>query len=393
MTEQLPSDRQRAARIALAVLAGALGTALIGAAVWAVFGPRPPETPAIDAGQPSAESSVTTAPPPVSQESSSTSSPPQPPSSGSVRPPKPSSPSRAAMVAYRKDGRIWVSGENGQNPQAVSFGYRTYSLSPDGKTLAIVPGDGEPTVGTSEAPGVALLDLTRTAMDAAAETPSWAGTSEWLAFAGASAKRPAVFRLDAAGAPLRRVAMPASSPRASADGRHVAYRAGGAGSRAPIEVARSTGGSTRPVPGSEVAVAWSWGAEGSLYFVVPGKAPGSWRLLRAAVPYESTTSAGSFEVPAPAFSVADSAVSPDGRRVLISAIGDDDYSRLWVLDIRAKRIRAIPTRRDAYSYGWSADGSRVLYFEGNTYQGEPTALMSCRVDGSGRRIVVPGAYR
>ena len=44
MTERMPDDRARTARIALAVLAGALGTALFAAGLWMVFRPEPHAT-------------------------------------------------------------------------------------------------------------------------------------------------------------------------------------------------------------------------------------------------------------------------------------------------------------------------------------------------------------
>jgi hypothetical protein len=85
-------------------------------------------------------------------------------------------------------------------------------------------------------------------------------------------------------------------------------------------------------------------------------------------------------------------VSPDGAKVFAAAGGDDRYSRLWVVDIASGKFFAIQTRRDAYPCCW-ADSARILYFEGNTYQGEPSVLASILTDGTGRVPIVTGAYK
>ena len=83
-------------------------------------------------------------------------------------------------------------------------------------------------------------------------------------------------------------------------------------------------------------------------------------------------------------------VSPDGGSVLLSAMGDDGYSRLWVVNVESGRFSALTTRRDAYPYAWDGQG-RVLFFEGNTFQGETGALVSALPDGTSRHFVVTGA--
>lgn len=401
MSEQIPSDKQRAARIALAVLAGALGTALVAGGLWLAFRPRPAKVPEQSSIEPAEETSTETTSAPGSADSTATTSTPP---GDTKQPEKPGasgglfgfgrSPRRAAKVAYRAGGKIWVAGENGKGAVAVCYGYRSYRLSPDGKVLAVVPDASEPLGPQSSASSVRLLDVRRSAVDAAPEKPSWAGTSAWLVFAGGSAGSLGSYRLDSSGAALRRLASPGSSPKASTDGKSVCFlRPPSDGGVPELVVASSTGGSPSVVGGSRGATSWDWGPGEALYFVRSGSQRGTWELWLSTAPYAKSSRVGSVDLAPPAFALADISVSRDGKRVLAQAMGDDDYSRLWVFDSADRRFHTISTRRDAYPYGWSADGSRVLYFEGNTYQGEPTALMSCKADGSGRRVVVEGAAR
>ncbi len=84
-------------------------------------------------------------------------------------------------------------------------------------------------------------------------------------------------------------------------------------------------------------------------------------------------------------------VSPDGRRLLYAAHGDDGYSRTFVLGLDGSEPVPFTVRWDTYPQTWSADSHRVFFIEGNAFQGEPTKLMSARTDGFGRTEVVPGA--
>ena len=140
------------------------------------------------------------------------------------------------------------------------------------------------------------------------------------------------------------------------------------------------------------ALSWAWGPKGELYFTRPTDDTETWDLWAAAPPRFSAKKVGSLNLVAPAYLMHGLAVSPDGTYVLAVATGDDEYSRMWVFDVERRRFSSLGTRRDAYPYGWSAEGA-VLYFEGNAYQGESSALMSIRPDGTGRRMVVSGAQR
>jgi len=91
------------------------------------------------------------------------------------------------------------------------------------------------------------------------------------------------------------------------------------------------------------------------------------------------------------FGYASLMLSPDGQRLLYAEAGDDGYSRASIVPVAGGTPVLLTVRRDTYPLGWSADGNSVFFVEGNAFQGEPTALMSVRADGMGRRTVVAGA--
>lgn len=402
--EPMPNDKQRAARIALAVLAGALGTTLVAGGLWVAFKPRPSEAPrqteirpaeetkpeTLTGGAGSSESTETTAP---AGEDDGDKNGGAPPTGGGLFGGG-SSMRRAAKVAYRKGGKVWVADESGKNAVAVTFGYNAYALSPDGNTLAVVADVHEPLAPRAETPKIKLLDVKLKSLDAVSEQPSWAGTSAWLAFTVRVNDAAGVKRIDASGSDEKTLATQGSAPKVSLDGKAVCYLGGSSGAVPSLVVANEGGGSSSAtVGGSQGALSWGWGPKAELFFAKSSSTPGTWELRRSRAPYDTSQRLGMLELTPPAFALHDIHVSPDGRRVVLSSFGDDEFSRLWVFDVSGARFHTISTRRDAYPYGWSANGSRILYFEGNAYQGEPSSLMSCRPDGSGRTVVVEGAAR
>ena len=84
-------------------------------------------------------------------------------------------------------------------------------------------------------------------------------------------------------------------------------------------------------------------------------------------------------------------LSPDGSRLMYATTGDDGYSRAAVVSASGGTPSELARRRDTYPLGWSADGSYVYFIEGNAWQGESTALVRTRPDGSGRTVIVQGA--
>jgi hypothetical protein len=187
------------------------------------------------------------------------------------------------------------------------------------------------------------------------------------------------------------VAESAAAPSVSVDGAYIAYGpAEQMGGDEPVHVrAAGTKQAEKAVTGSIGAVSWGWGPGPALYFTKPGAGQVSWELWEAKPPSFRGTRLGAVDLVAPAFAFGDLLPSPDGRYILLAAVGDDAYSRMWVADLVEGRFSQIETRRDAYPLSWGSDG-RVLFFEGNTYQGESGVLASVLPDGTSRRLIVTG---
>jgi Tol biopolymer transport system component len=83
--------------------------------------------------------------------------------------------------------------------------------------------------------------------------------------------------------------------------------------------------------------------------------------------------------------------SPDGSQLAMSALGDDGYARTFLLSSSGGGAIKLTQRRDTAFHSWSPSGKFLFLIEGNAFQGEPTALVRVRNDGSGRRTIVTGA--
>jgi len=406
VTVEVPSDSSRTRRIALAVLAGVLGTALLGIGVWAVMRPPDPGVTQTEI-EPAEQTTEPTAPPlpgtkpggetPGGETPGGETAPGgQPPAAEAPDATAPEvAPVGAPRVAFALGGRIHVAEEDGSGAVAVAPQAGAYALSPDGATLAMV--SVQPFEGAEQPGTLVLFDTATGAMrsvgvGAVATPPSWAPDSGWLAFT-TQADTFRVDRVDTAGGAPTLLAAPGASPRVSRDGAFVAYaKTDQPEVGDPLHVVSARGGTPVSVGGGSGALSWDWGPSGTLYFTRPGDAEGVWELWVASAPGFKGKRVGSVALEAPTFALDDAVVSPDGSRVLLSATGDDGYSRLWVVDTKAGRFSAVSTRRDAYPYRWSADG-RVMYFEGNAFQGESSVLASVLPDGTARRPVVTGAQR
>jgi len=395
VTVEVPSDSTRTRRIVLAVLAVVLGTSLLAFGVWAATQPvgsgsqqteiepaeqtaEPSSTPAsgVSTGAASAESSAVGPP-------TSTAAPAQP---------SPADTATDERIAFVLGDRIYVAEQDGSGAVGVAPQARAYSLSPDGATLAVVY---DATEGATQPGTVTLFDTVTGAMrtvgsGAVPTPPMWAPDSSWLAYTSdTGALR--VYRVAANGGTPSLVAKPGAAPAVSRDGGFVAYaESDQLGSGGKLHVVPAGGGKAVAVRGGSAALSWSWGPNKTLFFTRPGETEGVWELWKASAPAFRGAKVGSVALEAPAFALGHVLVSPDGSMVLLSAMGDDEHARLWIADAASGRFSTIATRRDAYPLRWATDG-RVLYFEGNTYQGESSVLASILPDGTSKRPVVTGA--
>ncbi len=363
-------------RIVLVVVAGA--AVLLGAAVvlWALSSGGGSDEGADVAGKvvggPAADPPASTGDTPSADVGAGASGSP-------TEPPGPEAAAgREPFVAYRADGALWVSGEDGRGAiRVVEAREGAFALSPDGGVLAAV----------DAARGVLVLVdvLSKTTVEFGRVMdlePSWAPDSSWVAFTIDSPKVQ-VIRVERDGSG-RRVLADGTGPRISPDGRSVAYLEAGT---ARLSVA-PVGGRGRIVPGVQLVGDYDWVTEGLLVYASPGPGPA---MLNRVAPDGSgaarlDTYGGSRPV---AFSRL--RVSPDRKWLAYAETGDDGYSRMWTIAWDGSGRRYLSVRRDDYPTGWSADGQRILFIQGNAGQGDPTALMEVRKDGTARLQVVEGA--
>lgn len=394
MTVEVPSDSSRTRRIALVLVVALVSVALTGVAVWATFfreddarqgqGSYCPAEPTTEQTS-TANPGTTTQTADVATNTTGSTPPANQPVDAVVRP----------KIAFVLGGRIYIAEQDGSSPVAVAPAGGAYALSPDNKTIALVADAS----GAAGAMGtVSLVDtssgmMTGLGQGARFAPPVWSTDSRWVFVATtASDGTSRIVRYARGDGASKMVATAASAVRASVEGDRIAY--GGALGDDPvaITVAKLDGGGAKVVSGSKGAPAWGWGPGQELYYVTESETPGTWQLNRALAPKFKGEPIATLTLSAPAFAVGEVLVSADGRYVLMSAVGDDAHSRLWVADVEGQRIGAIATRHDAYPVGWDSSG-RALLFEGNTFQGEPSVLVSVLPDGTSRRALVTGALR
>jgi hypothetical protein len=307
-------------------------------------------------------------------------------------------PGRAPYVAYRFAGAIWVSREDGSDAVKVAESVQgDFALSPDGSAVALVDqgvltlvnvtglsatviGDAEPHALAWEADSSSVLYL-RAVQGGHGETEVWRAPRR----AGA--------------APVKVVQ--AGAPAVASDGTIVALPVPGAfidpteGILWVLPSGRSARQTSTQGPPGACAV-----QGGTIAYAVTGMSyadsTGAEKQIDPEIRVMRADGSASRRIvgkPATArpFGYANLALSPDGQRLLYAEVGDDGYSRAWIVTLAGGTPLPLTVRRDTYPLGWSADGTSVFLIEGNEFQGEPTALISVRADGTARRTVVQGA--
>ena len=301
-------------------------------------------------------------------------------------PPAPAVPTlvRAPLLAYHVGPQLFVAHGDGSAPTEVgTLDVAAMSLSPDGKTLAVV------TNASNGEHRLVLLDVATRAQTVVGPAepvpPAWEASSASLVYQ-LGAHSPRIHRVRRNGTGDVEV-LQGGNPGVSPDGRVVIASeptAGGTGGL--LRVFRS--GSASTIDTQSFASALTGGTSAIWFATADGGYAGGevWSvgygggsMRRLAVLPDVGPSSPEAIVP-----------SPTQRELLVQVLGDDGFSRLFVVDLTG-RVTPITSRRDAYPVGWSADGRRVLFVEGNTLLGEPTLLVSARSDGTGKRVLIEGA--
>jgi len=384
MTVPIPDEAAQKQRIAL-IAAGSVAAVLVVAGIgWAVLRPHNATvtprtfTPAEEttASGPATSSAVASA---LAGEGASG-------TAGSGTGGGSSAGMRSAKIVFRLGNSLYVANEDGSGAVALKVAESEYALSPDGTSLAVIRGgklniltvaSGQVTVGS----------------DAEQVAPVWMPDSSAVLYVRAGADGvPAVWRVARDGSGGKLVG-PGQGVAVSPNGTAFALLPSEAAGDAPQVTVIPASGAAKKISvsgGEPVAAAvganrvfistlspegrtaiWTSGLDGSARR----------ELVGAAAANDKATTYGRL------------LLSPDGQSLAYTTDGDDGYSRIWVVPVSGGSPRQVTARRDGYPLGWTADGSAIVFFEGNSFQGESSALWRSDPDGMHRQMIVSGAIQ
>jgi hypothetical protein len=292
--------------------------------------------------------------------------------------------------AFHIGNSLYVAKEDGKTISPMHIVGTNYALSPDGRTVAaiekgklVVAKVGEHLLATSpETPG----------LSAEAVAPAWAPDSSGFYFVRTNKDgMPRIWRYDRATGAAVEVGA-GSEVVVSPDGKTIAVMPTEEDVTPVIGIQTLGSGAPRvtiKVPSGEpVAIALSR----DRVFVSSVSATGDSTLWSFA--YDGTDRHKLVTAAAVGGSSAtygEMMPSPDGSKLLFAADGDDGYSRLYIVPSAGGTLTAISGRRDGYALGWTRDATGILFIEGNSFQGQTTALLKSDLTGHRRTTLVKGA--
>lgn len=297
----------------------------------------------------------------------------------------------APLIAYRSDGSLWVAREDGSNPAKVApYKEGPFSLSPDGKRLAVVSG-GVMVIVRVETGAITIVG------PASSDRPQWLRDSSAVLYVRAASdgsEALEVWRVPASGVGARRI-LHGKAPRVADNGTIVALPemagAGSADSKGFMWVLRPSAAPERIVARGAVTAADVSGERVVYATLAPESeagGPAIWSTRLDGSDARKIVQAPSTDRP---FAFTEVCLSPDGRYLMAALTGDDGYARTQIVCLTTGKMIQLSLRRDTYPLGWNSDGTGVFFVEGNAFQGEPTAVLCVRLDGTGRSVLVKRA--
>lgn len=290
---------------------------------------------------------------------------------------------QAPVIAYRKEGVLYVSNDDGSEPQEIATSERgAFALSPDGATLAWV--DGASGMLHLSRVGGGDIEVTRTEDIA----PAWAPDSKWLAYTASSDVGSEVFKILADGSGRQKISQ-GHTPRISGDGQTIALIASDVpGVPGDVNVESAAGASLGSIAGAMAIEAVPVGDR--VVYAVGGEQDAEEIRIAAYDGSNPETLVGAAKIGVPVV-FADLIASPDGKLLQYAATGDDHYSRTFVVELTGEPTPfALSIRRDTYPLRWGSGDARLFIVEGNAFQGEKTTIIGVGADGLGRAVVVEG---
>ena len=384
MPTRMPEERARRTRVALIAVAAVVACIAAAAAVWAITRPNTPPSTRPSTFTPADETTASTRTATTSAGQVATA--PSGASMPTVTVVTPSVPASkmVATFAFHLGLTLYVANEDASRIVPVKVPEDVYRLSPDGAAVAVVRSGRMVIVAVGSG-------AVRDAGPAVEVAPVWAADSRSvLSVRSTPSGARQVWRVPRDGSAASNVG-PGEGMAVSPDGHIIALlpeRGSSAASTVGIVREGRAATSLAVATGSPIAIALSndhvfvstmsrSGESVILSMRLDGSDPR--RLVGPAPDADKVVTFGRL------------ILSPDAKSLAYTTNGDDGYSRLWVVPVAGGSPVQITSRRDGYPLGWTADSSAILFIEGNSFQGEQTALWRAYIHGLGRKMLVSGA--
>lgn len=344
----------------------------------------------------------TVAPEPTSSVDSTTTTATTEPTVTAPVKPKAKAWSSSALAPFARSGELWVVREDGRgDPRKIgNLGETaTYLISPNRRLLAYTrPRRGKKPLLVADLDSGETYEIADTT-DAYQGFPyAWSPDSRRLAYtvpvySGSLRTGERLYVTTADGSERTRIASSAGSPAWGFGDNIVFRRADFAHGTWRLYKVKASGGRASEVPSSGQATSYGWAPNRAhLAFAITEPA------AQGGLSVVWLLKAGE-KIPQPVLQEKLSHAtysrlvwSPLGSQIAVDAAGDDGYSRVTVIDVSSMNVSwQVNAQRDNYLLGWTRDGSRLLYFEGNVFQGAPSNMWTVKRDAKSARIIVTDA--
>ena len=292
---------------------------------------------------------------------------------------------RTPYLAFRLNGMVYLAREGGVRAVPLTRTDGVFALSPDARSLAFV----DPAGGLLK-----ILDLshqtTTTVGPARQVTPRWAPDSTWVLAVRDAPSATEVIRVERSKGTVS-VLGPGAAGAVSPDGKTVGLVPVPTGQATDALMMLKDGRYWKRLRAPAAILDAALGA-GTAYVATTGDtaaAEGVWALpfgggSRLVSDTSSEGESGDFGM---------LALSDNGGYLAYARVGDDGRSRASIVRLPDGRPVDISLRRDVYPLGWATDSAGLYAIEGNSWQGEATALVRISADGKTETEVVSGADR
>lgn len=386
--------KQQKLHTAIIAVAAVLAIGMVGAAAWVLTRPLPPGAvlPQVPAGTPGTGTVVATSQAGVVATTSVTSVTAVPTTSPGPSTQTTVTATAGRRIAFHLGKTLYISSEDGKTKTPMHVVGTDYALSPDGTAVAAVE-KGKLLVAEVGEHLLASSAL-KPGLTAEAVAPVWLPDGSAVLFLRADDNGIAKVWSYHRQSRTASVVAPGNGVAVSPDGRTIALLPVDDEEDPSVKVGPLTGGGKAMQFGGESPSALALGSD--RVFVAVSSASGSAAIWSAKLDGSDKKKLVGGKLTgdvSTTFGEGALMLSPDGKKLLFSADGDDGYSRLFIVPTTGGAPVAISGRRDEYAIGWSRDGKHILFISGNEFQDQSTALMISDMEGHNRVKLVTGATR